>query len=236
MTSLLHHPAPSAAVGAPPAIDSTVRLSLKPVLGRRVRADCPHLIARPAMLMLLALAFHAGPDPAARSPGIHRPAEPAEPADTPQIDELAGWENEGGHLTRQNPQDAPVPQVTGEAVRQQPASLPRSEHRMVVVDAFPLGRADPSEPTTIRLSGELDMFTSPELRSRLLDILKSSTSLLILDLSEVTFCDASGLAVMVGVQQRARRLGISLALAAPRPFMTKLLHITGLDRTLPIVV
>ncbi|MET7332279.1 STAS domain-containing protein [Nonomuraea sp. NPDC005650] len=198
--------------------------------GRRIHRSDPRLIARPVMLMLLVLAFDAGPSPTARSPGAHRPA------DMPQADELAEWENEGGRITPHNPQDTPVPQVTGLADPQQPVPLPRSEHRMAVVDAFPLGRADPSEPTTIRLSGELDMFTSPELHSRLLDILKSSSSLLVLDLSAVSFCDASGLAVIVGIQQRARRLGISLALAAPRPFMTKLLHITGLDRTLPIVV
>ncbi|MEV4583232.1 STAS domain-containing protein [Nonomuraea jabiensis] len=110
-----------------------------------------------------------------------------------------------------------------------------SEDGVTVTDAFPLGRADPTAPTTVRLTGEIDICTSPALRSRLLGTLKYSTSLLILDLSAVSFCDAAGLAVLVGIQRSARTRGITLALAAPRPVMSKLLHITGLDRSLPMV-
>jgi hypothetical protein len=56
--------------------------------------------------------------------------------------------------------------------------------------------------------------------------------LLILDLSRVRFCDASGLAVLVGAQHRAQLLGVTLYLAAPRPQIAKVLRITGLDRGL----
>ncbi|MEV0381523.1 STAS domain-containing protein [Nonomuraea sp. NPDC050643] len=106
---------------------------------------------------------------------------------------------------------------------------------MTVIDASPLGVAGPSEPTIVRLGGEIDLFTSEALRQQLLNTLHYSTSTLILDLSEVSFCDASGLAVLVGLQSRARVQGISVALAAPRPFMCRLLRITGLDRRLPLV-
>jgi anti-anti-sigma factor len=106
---------------------------------------------------------------------------------------------------------------------------------MTVIDTAPLGVADPSRPTTVRLSGEIDIFTSAALRRRLMDTLHCSTNLLILDLSEVTFCDAGGLGVLVGIQRRARPMGITLALIAPRPFMSRLLRITGLDRGLPMM-
>ncbi|GAA3204639.1 STAS domain-containing protein [Nonomuraea helvata] len=204
-----------------------------PARGRQVRVDClregdPHLIVLTLdggrSVRLLVVPCGAVPDQAAGPPGAPRPAGSA--AGPPEAGDLAGWENEGGHLADQDTEGAPR--------REPPASLRRSEHRVTVVDAFPLGRGDPSAPTTVRLSGELDMFTSPALRSRLLDILKSSTSLLILDLSDVSFCDASGLAVMVGIQQRARPMGITVALSSPRPFMSKLLRITGLDRSLPV--
>ncbi|MEV4109772.1 STAS domain-containing protein [Nonomuraea sp. NPDC049695] len=202
---------------------------LIPARDRQIRVDClrggdPHLIVLTLeggrSVRLLVVPCDAVPDQAAGPPGALRPAGP------PEADDLAGWENEGGHVADQDAEGAPR--------REPAASLRRSEHRVTVVDAFPLGRGDPSAPTTVRLSGELDMFTSPALRSRLLDILKSSTSLLILDLSEVSFCDASGLAVMVGIQQRARPMGITVALSSPRPFMSKLLRITGLDRSLPV--
>ncbi|SEK59066.1 STAS domain-containing protein [Nonomuraea pusilla] len=111
----------------------------------------------------------------------------------------------------------------------------RSERPVTVIDVFPLGRADPSAPTVIRLTGEIDAFSSAALRRRLLGVLQSSTSLLILDLSALTFCDAAGLAVLVGVQRRARPMGVTLALAAPRPYLSRLLHVTGLDRSLPVL-
>ncbi|MBF8190344.1 STAS domain-containing protein [Nonomuraea sp. K274] len=106
---------------------------------------------------------------------------------------------------------------------------------MTVIDTAPLGMAAPSRPTIIHLSGEIDIFTSAALRRQLLSALHHSTSLLIVDLSEMSFCDASGLAVLVGIQRRARTMGITLALTAPRPFMSRLLRITGLDRGLPMV-
>ncbi|WP_336207255.1 STAS domain-containing protein [Nonomuraea sp. LPB2021202275-12-8] len=107
---------------------------------------------------------------------------------------------------------------------------------MTVIDRAPqLNRASPADPTTVNLSGEIDIFTSKALRRQLLGVLRYSTDLLILDLSRMSFCDASGLGVMVGIQRRARQQGIALALRAPRPYMTRLLRITGLDRTLSVI-
>lgn len=88
--------------------------------------------------------------------------------------------------------------------------------------------------TIIELRGDLDIAAAPALREHLLDALSHSTNLLILDLSEVRFCDASGLAVLVGTQHRAQLLGVTLYLAAPRPQIAEVLRITGLDRGLPV--
>ncbi|MEU6716515.1 STAS domain-containing protein [Nonomuraea sp. NPDC046802] len=106
---------------------------------------------------------------------------------------------------------------------------------MTVIDTAPLGVAGPSRPTTVHLSGEIDIFTTAALRRQLMDTLRYSTSLLILDLSGVTFCDAGALGVLVGIQRRGRQMGITLALTAPRPCMSRLLRITGLDRGLPMM-
>jgi len=84
--------------------------------------------------------------------------------------------------------------------------------------------------TIVELDGEIDIFTSPALRERLLRTMRRSTSLLICDLSRVSFCDSSGMAVLVGIQRRARAMGITMGLAAPRPHVAELLRITGLDR------
>ena len=88
--------------------------------------------------------------------------------------------------------------------------------------------------TIARLEGELDIATTPALRERLLGALGPGVRLLVIDLSGVSFCDVSGLAVLIGTQRRARARGITVRLAAPRPQMAKLLRITGLDRSFTV--
>ncbi|MGI5291259.1 STAS domain-containing protein [Nonomuraea polychroma] len=104
----------------------------------------------------------------------------------------------------------------------------------MISDTRPLGGTGTSAPTTIHLSGEIDLFTTAALRRQLLNVLRHSSNLLILDMSQVSFCDAGGLAVLVGIQRRARAQGIALTLTAPRPSMSRLLHLTGLDRSLRV--
>ncbi len=50
------------------------------------------------------------------------------------------------------------------------------------------------------------------------------------DLSDVTSCDASGLAMLVGAHHRAEATGTTLTLARPRPQPAELLRVTGLHR------
>jgi anti-sigma B factor antagonist len=107
---------------------------------------------------------------------------------------------------------------------------------MTVTDTAPLGGAGPAEPTTVQLSGELDLVTCPVLRDELHSVLRSSTRLLVLDLSGVTFCDACGLSLLIDLQRCARQRGIVLALTQPRPCVSRLLRISGLERSFPFVV
>lgn len=69
--------------------------------------------------------------------------------------------------------------------------------------------------TVVRLCGDIDITSSPALRERLLVSLRSSTDLLVLDLSEASFHDPSGPAVLIGIQRRARPLGITVVLTSP---------------------
>jgi anti-anti-sigma factor len=80
------------------------------------------------------------------------------------------------------------------------------------------------------LSGRLTATCSPVLRDQLLGLLRRSSSRLVIDLSRVTDCDVSGLAVLVSTKRRARLLGGSLRLAAVPPPVDKALHVTGLHR------
>jgi anti-anti-sigma factor len=75
---------------------------------------------------------------------------------------------------------------------------------------------------------ELDPARAPALREQLLGLLRSGSSRLVIDLSEVSHWDASGLAVLIGTGRRARLLGGFLRLAAVSPQVDQGLHITGL--------
>ena len=88
--------------------------------------------------------------------------------------------------------------------------------------------------TIAELEGDLDIATAPPLREGLLGVLGPGVRLLIIDLSGVSFCDAAGLAVLIGAQRRTIALGTIVRLAAPRPQLAKLLRITGLDRSFTI--
>jgi anti-anti-sigma factor len=82
------------------------------------------------------------------------------------------------------------------------------------------------------LRGELDIASAPTLREQLLGLLCPAPSRLIIDLSAVSYADASGLAVLVSTARRAGLLGGHLRLASPSPEVARVLSITGLNQQL----
>lgn len=86
--------------------------------------------------------------------------------------------------------------------------------------------------TIAELAGELDIASAPDLRERLLALLRPTSGRLIIDLSRVSFCDTSGLAVLIGTSRRATLLGGFLRLAAVPPEVSQVLRSSGLDRYL----
>jgi anti-anti-sigma factor len=82
--------------------------------------------------------------------------------------------------------------------------------------------------TIAKLNGDLDIASAYALRDQLLGLLRPGSSWLVIDLSQVGYCDASGLAVLVGTARRARLLGGFLRLAEVGPSVDRVLRITGL--------
>jgi anti-sigma B factor antagonist len=95
-------------------------------------------------------------------------------------------------------------------------------------------RHDVDELTVITVAGEVDMYTAAELRAVLVDADADGRYRLVLDLTEVRFCDSTGLGVLVAGLRRARTGGGSLRLVDPTDSVLKVLRITGLDRVFPI--
>ncbi|MEO3826425.1 STAS domain-containing protein [Actinomadura sp. B10D3] len=105
------------------------------------------------------------------------------------------------------------------------------QHHLVQTDeSIGLTRERLNDRTVIAISGELDSTTTPFLRERLYAALRDSGAHVIIDLSDVTSCDASGLAVLVGAYHRAEAAGTTLTLARARPQPADLLRVTRLQR------
>jgi anti-sigma B factor antagonist len=94
--------------------------------------------------------------------------------------------------------------------------------------------APPSGPAIVKLGGGLDLAAAPGLREQLTDMLHRGADPLILDLSQVMSCDTAGLGVLIATQRRARLLGSTMCLHAPSIAVTRVLRLTGLDRTFSI--
>jgi anti-sigma B factor antagonist len=92
---------------------------------------------------------------------------------------------------------------------------------------------DPDGGTVLRIHGELDISTADQLR-RAAGPYLGAGGRLVLDLSRVTFCDSTGLAVLVGFHKRLAASGGRLELTAPVPRVQHLLAITGLNRVFQI--
>jgi anti-sigma B factor antagonist len=91
----------------------------------------------------------------------------------------------------------------------------------------------PDVGIVLRIHGELDISTAEQLR-RAAGPYLGAGGRLVLDLSAVTFCDSTGLAVLVGFHKRLAASGGGLELCAPAPRMQHLLAITGLNRVFTI--
>ncbi len=91
-----------------------------------------------------------------------------------------------------------------------------------------------SETHVIQLGGEVDLYTAPEFKERLVELIENGKTKIVVDLSDATFIDSTTLGVLVGGVKRLRPAGGSLALVCSDQNITKIFEITGLDRVFPI--
>jgi anti-sigma B factor antagonist len=88
--------------------------------------------------------------------------------------------------------------------------------------------------SVIGVSGDVDVSSSPALRDRLTDVLDSGGGTVVVDLSDVTFLDSTGLGTLVGAFKHAEERGGSLPIVCPHERILKLFRITGLDTVFTI--
>jgi anti-sigma B factor antagonist len=86
----------------------------------------------------------------------------------------------------------------------------------------------------ISLAGEVDLYTAPEFKQQLLEVISQGAKSVIVDFTDTTFIDSTTLGVLVGGVKRLRTSGGRLALVCADRNITKIFEITGLDRVFTI--
>ena len=88
--------------------------------------------------------------------------------------------------------------------------------------------------TVLAVGGEIDVYTAPQLRQRLIELVEAGQAHIIVDMEQVEFLDSTGLGVLVGGLKRVRALDGSLRLVCAQERILKIFRITGLEKVFGI--
>jgi anti-sigma B factor antagonist len=84
--------------------------------------------------------------------------------------------------------------------------------------------------TVVALAGEIDLSNHVALRTALNDLIVGGSVDLVLDLTDVTFMDSTGLGAMIGTRRRVHAFQGSLAIVLTNDAILRVFEVTGLDK------
>jgi anti-sigma B factor antagonist len=88
--------------------------------------------------------------------------------------------------------------------------------------------------TVLEVGGEVDVYTAPRLRERLIEVIDGGARSVVVDLGRVDFLDSTGLGVLVGALKRLRAVGGTFGLVCAKEPLLKIFRITALDQVFPL--
>lgn len=88
--------------------------------------------------------------------------------------------------------------------------------------------------TVLAVKGEVDVYTAPRLREKLVELVSQGKLKVIVDLEGVDFLDSTGLGVLVGGLKRLRSHEGDLQLVCTQQRILKVFEITGLTKVFAI--
>ncbi len=95
--------------------------------------------------------------------------------------------------------------------------------------------ADAGEQVTVSLKGELDLSTVAKVEEELRRVEASAATLLVLDLSGLTFLDSTGLRAVITADERARAQGRRFVIVKGPDAVQRVFAITRLEERLEMV-
>jgi anti-sigma B factor antagonist len=95
--------------------------------------------------------------------------------------------------------------------------------------------ADRGTPTLV-VTGDLDLATAADLRTRIGSVIEHSDGDLVLDMRNVTYIDSSGLSVVLDAREQLNRRQRTLIVGDPSDSVTTILAICGLAERITVSV
>ena len=85
----------------------------------------------------------------------------------------------------------------------------------------------------VSVDGELDVHTSPKLRSAIRHMLAEGQTRIIVDLLKTSYLDGQALAVLTATRRQARAAGGNIGFVHDQPLFTRLFALTGVRGAFP---
>ena len=86
----------------------------------------------------------------------------------------------------------------------------------------------------ISLSGEIDIYNAPELKSKLLDLLEQKKGDIQVDCKDLKYIDSTGLGVLISALRHVKDYDGNITIRNLKPYIQKIFRITGLDKVFMI--
>ncbi len=91
-----------------------------------------------------------------------------------------------------------------------------------------------SDHAVVDVKGEIDVYTAPKLREKLIELVSEGRYNVIVNLEGVDFLDSTGLGVLVGGLKRLRSNDGEMSLVSTQSRILKVFEITGLTKVFAI--
>jgi anti-sigma B factor antagonist len=88
--------------------------------------------------------------------------------------------------------------------------------------------------SVVDVKGEIDVYTAPKLREKLIELVSEGSYDVVVNLEGVDFLDSTGLGVLVGALKRVKAHDGNLSLVCTQDKILKIFKITGLTKVFPI--
>jgi anti-sigma B factor antagonist len=95
-----------------------------------------------------------------------------------------------------------------------------------MVDYFSMAVALGHNGARLCLRGELDLYATEELAARLDEVCASEPSVVVVDLSDLTFCDSCGVRALLDVAARCDTLRIDMCIVGTQPNVRRIFEMT----------